>query len=93
MSDAPQRIDAGSYVVRLRCPRCHQFAELIAEIRTRLTVDEGGESGIRVLVRSKPIPHRCGQRTLIDVSDDDDQTEIPGQLRNDDWAERAAGSG
>jgi hypothetical protein len=77
-------IDAGLYLVKIRCPRCEKLAEIPIELGGRLVVDDDGAAmGCRL--KAKAVPHMCRddkrghQLTIADALTDADAALL-GQL-------------
>ncbi len=85
-------LQEGRYVVALACPQCGLLASALIDVHSRLSVETGGDSSLRAVVKQKPVPHTCGQPELHPVPEAGDDADAPGYEQPAlDWAERAAG--
>jgi hypothetical protein len=60
-------LETGHHLIRATCPTC-SVVELVAVLLTPvLTVPEGDEATLKVQAKSRPVPHRCGSPSTLDL--------------------------
>jgi hypothetical protein len=72
MSDKTQRIGTGYVWIDAPCPECGALVEVLAIIRSVLTVPQDDAGTVRVRLKSKAVDHQCAsgvQTVLIDRTD------------------------